>query len=179
LANCWRLAAGPKELDMSSPKDRYFEDGVTLSADDARQIAHFLSLLLEWAGHSTGGAQGLPHLAGRATLIARARAVLAERERRAELFPPVIFGEIGWEMLLWLYVTDDEGERQTIGRLANLVRAPHTTALRWIGYLEKERLIEKVPHPNDRRTVFIHLLKEARDRLDRWFSELAEPLVAG
>jgi len=164
---------------MSSPKDRYFEDGVTLSADDARQIAHFLSLLLEWAGHSTGGAQGLQHLAGRATLIARARAVLAERERRAELFPPVIFGEIGWEMLLWLYVTDDEGERQTIGRLANLVRAPHTTALRWIGYLEKERLIEKVPHPNDRRTVFIHLLKEGRDRLDRWFSELAEPLVAG
>jgi len=163
---------------MSSPKDLEPEGAVTLSPDDARKIAHFLSLLLECAGHSTDRTEAQPQLAGRATLIARARAVLAERERRTELFPPVIFGEIGWEMLLWLYVTDDEGERQTIGRLANLVRAPHTTALRWIGYLEKERLIEKVPHPNDRRTVFIHLLKEGRDRLDRWFSELAEPLVA-
>lgn len=162
---------------MSSPKDRDLQDGVTLSADEARQIANFLSLLLGREKMPATPTEGGAQAAGRAMLIARAKAVLAERERRTELFSPVLFGEIGWEMLLWLYVTDDEGERQTIGRLANLVGAPHTTALRWIGYLEKERLIEKVPHPNDRRTVFVHLLKEGRDRLDRWFNELAEPLV--
>jgi hypothetical protein len=164
---------------MSSPKDRDSESAVTLSADDARQIAHFLSLLLDRGlGTGKGERAEVPRSGERARLTARAKAVLAERERRTKLFSPILFGEIGWEMLLWLYVTDDEGERQTIGRLASLVGAPHTTALRWIGYLEKERLIEKVPHPNDRRTVFVHLLEEGRDRLDRWFSTLAEPLVA-
>lgn len=164
---------------MSSSKARDAEGIVTLTADDARQIAHFLSLLLgrpeSASGQEDEGERGED--AGRARLVARAKAVLMERERRTRLFSPVLFGEIAWEMLLWLYVTEDQGERQTIGRLASLVGAPHTTALRWIGYLEKEALIEKVPHPNDRRTVFVRLLEEGRTRLDRWFDTLARPIV--
>jgi hypothetical protein len=159
--------------------DREPEGAVALSRDDAREIARFLSLLLDGARVEPGWAaagEGAPS-GERQRLTARAKAVLAERKRRVELFSTDLFGEIGWEMLLWLYVTDEEGERQTIGRLASLVGAPHTTALRWIGFLEKEGLIEKVPHPNDRRTVFVHLLRQGRDRLDRWFSRLAEPLV--
>jgi hypothetical protein len=180
FANCRLTVRRPEGVEMSSPKDMEPERTLTLSPDDARKIAHFLSLLLD-IGSSPGAAQSRERAAetpDRATLTARARAVLAERKRRTVLFPAVLFGEIAWEMLLWLYVTEDEGERQTIGRLANLVGAPHTTALRWIGYLEKEGLIERKPHPNDRRTVFVHLLNEGRNHLDRWFASLAEPLVS-
>ena len=62
-------------------------------------------------------------------------------------------------------------------RLSKFVDAPHTTALRWIGYLEGEGFIEKVPHPNDRRTVFVRLLDRARDRLDQWLEMVAEPFA--
>lgn len=163
---------------MASETDR---DGaaVTLSPDEARQIAHYLSLLLSPAAATeparasqedrSGGA------AARASLAARAKTVLRERQRRAEIFTPVLFGEIGWDMLLWLYVTEGEGERQTIGRLADHVGAPHTTALRWIGYLERERLIEKVPHPNDRRTFFVRLLDGGRERLESWLAATVQP----
>jgi len=166
---------------LSSPKAREPEGLVTLTADEARQIAHFLSLLLGRREFASGEEEEGERrdAAGRTRLIARAKAVLMERKRRERLFSPVLFGEIGWEMLLWLYVTEDQGERQTIGRLASLVGAPHTTAIRWIGYLEKEALIEKVPHPTDRRTVFVHLLDEGRIRLDRWFETLAKPVVQG
>ena len=107
---------------MPAPIDSEPEGDIILSAAEARQIAQFLSLLLN------GGRRGLARASvpqtkpqtddaspeRRAKLVARAKAVLVERKRRNQFFPLILFGEIGWEMLLWLYVTDHSGERQTL-----------------------------------------------------------------
>jgi DNA-binding MarR family transcriptional regulator len=49
---------------------------------------------------------------------------------------------------------------------------PLTSALRWINYLEKERLISREPHPRDRRAVLIAITEKGRQKLDDYFSTL-------
>ena len=49
------------------------------------------------------------------------------------------------------------GERQSIGRLAEWIDTPLSTAVRWIDYLEKKQLVEREPHRTDKRITFINL----------------------
>ena len=108
----------------------------------------------------------------------RRRGVMSERKRRARFFSKVMLGEAAWDMLLALYVTDFSGGRQTITKLVNWVDAPRTTANRWIDYLERERLIERTPHPHDRRFVFVNLTEKARSVLDEYFSTLPDDVMS-
>jgi DNA-binding MarR family transcriptional regulator len=75
-------------------------------------------------------------------------------------------------MLLALYVNEVSGRRYTVGGLIEDVGAPFTTSIRWINYLEKEKLIERHAHPTDRRAVFIRITATAKDRLDAYFSDV-------
>jgi DNA-binding MarR family transcriptional regulator len=152
---------------------------IQLSASDAREVARLLELLLKkdfrpsadnsLLGHSSQEAQE------RSLLVAKARAVFSERKRRSQYFSPVMFGEPGWDMLLALYITDFAGGRLSTGKLINWIGEPHTTALRWIDYLEKERLISREPDPRDRRTVLVDITEKARKKLDDYFASLALP----
>lgn len=105
-------------------------------------------------------------------LISRARAVLLARRLRARHFNRAMFSEPAWDILLLLYLADSSEGRQTIGHLAELVETPLTTVLRWVGYLEKERLVERQDHPTDRRIVFIRLTNRGRSGLDAFLDEM-------
>jgi DNA-binding MarR family transcriptional regulator len=155
------------------------EDAVELSAEDARQLMRLLGLLLkrelqpsDWNALRYGERRSEPK--GRDELVATARALFAERKRRSMHFSPVMFGEPGWEMLLVLYVGDFDGGRQTIGKLAGSIGAPQTTALRWIDYLEKERLISRQPDPLDRRTVVVEITDKGRQKLEDYLSTYSD-----
>jgi DNA-binding MarR family transcriptional regulator len=104
-----------------------------------------------------------------------ARAILEDRERRARIFNAGMFGEPAWELLLHLYVTDQDGPRMTIGRLIESSDCPQTTALRWLHYLQDQGLIEKREHPGDARTAFVTLTNKAREALDLYLSESLTP----
>lgn len=129
-----------------------------------------------------GARTGIPHIASeqidpetdslREVLAHRAKTALLNRKRRRKLFESSMFGEPAWDMLLILYVNDWAGARQTIARLTETADVTGTTALRWIEYLEQENLIVRGEHPTDRRAVLIHLTEEAREALDKYFSEL-------
>lgn len=106
----------------------------------------------------------------RKALVEKARRVLFNRRHRAKMFKKGMFGEPAWEMLLVLYVVDQGGRRHTIGSLTEVSGATMTTALRWLEFLEGERLIHRREHPTDRRSVFIELTDEARHALDVYFS---------
>lgn len=106
----------------------------------------------------------------RPALAEKARQVLFNRRHRAKVFKKGMFGEPAWEMLLVLYVVDESGRRHTIGSLIEVAGATMTTALRWLEFLEGERLIRRREHPTDRRAVFIELTDEARHALDVYFS---------
>lgn len=100
----------------------------------------------------------------------RARQILAQRKRRTMKFGCAMFGEPAWEILLWLYALDAEA-RQSLGRLSELSLSSRSTAVRWIGYLERNQWVEREPHPTDRRSSFIKLTDDGRSMLEDYLSE--------
>lgn len=105
-----------------------------------------------------------------ATLVAQARLILASRKRRVDHFGRGVFGEPAWEILLLLYITAG-GQRQTVPRLSELSGISRSTAIRWIEYLERERLVGRVPHPTDKRIDFVQLTHKGREKLEAYLSE--------
>lgn len=152
---------------------------ITFTDKDARDAARLFGLISKrthWANlflseqefPSPSSAVPSP----RDELISRARAVLHARRLRARHFNRAMFSEPAWDILLLLYLADSSEGRQTIGQLAELVETPLTTVLRWVGYLEKERLVERQDHPTDRRIVFIRLTNSGRSGLDAFLDEM-------
>jgi DNA-binding MarR family transcriptional regulator len=104
-------------------------------------------------------------------LVAAARDILRARRGRARQFSKAMFGEPAWDMLLALYAHSDDGPRHSIGRLVVFSGAPSTTALRWLDYLEKERLVMRHPNPTDRRSEYIQLTDKGRAKMEEYLSE--------
>jgi DNA-binding MarR family transcriptional regulator len=152
------------------------EEHVVISAADAREITRLLKLLQPFERrtndndvHESQSAKSRAFVEPqRATLIERAQAIFSERSRRAEYLSRAMFGEPAWDMLLCLYILD--GRRVSFGNLVSMIGQPMTTAVRWIDYLEKERLVARRPDPDDRRVVDIELLDRGREVLDSYLS---------
>lgn len=152
---------------------------VTLTEKDVRDAARLFRLIADgtpWA-NLVLSEQELPRRSSaepspRDELISRARASLHARRLRARHFNRAIFGEPAWDVLLLLYLADSLEGRQTIGHLAELVETPLTTVLRWVAYLEKERLVERKNHPTDRRIVFIGMTAKGRNAMDAFLGEM-------
>ena len=152
---------------------------VTLTGKDVRDAARLFRLISDetpWASHVLSEHE-LPRrapseLSSRNELVSRARAALHGRRLRTRHFNRAMFAEPAWDILLLLYVADSSEGRQTIGQLAELVGTPLTTVLRWVGYLEKEDLLERQDHPTDRRIVFIRLTDKGRNSLDSYLAEM-------
>jgi DNA-binding MarR family transcriptional regulator len=164
----------PKERAGDTPKT------VTLSGPDLRAAARLLTLLTGredgWVkefGNADQTPSELNAGADRGVLVERARRTFLGRQRRSQIFSGAMFGEPAWDMLLALYVTEKSGARHTIVRLMAQSGAPATTALRWLDYLDKERLVTRQPNPIDKRASFIKLTNKARDALDAYFSGTA------
>lgn len=99
----------------------------------------------------------------------QATRILQLRQRRQKHFPPSIFGEPAWDILLRLYVSD--GRAFSIRQLSDDCGLPATTALRWIDYLAQQNLVSRKSHPTDLRTVVVRLTEAAEHTLDLYFSE--------
>lgn len=105
-------------------------------------------------------------------LRSKAGQLLRDRQLRSDYFNRAIFSEAAWDILLVLYVTDSAGARQTQATLSKQLATPPTTVQRWIDYLEKEHLVRRNPHPNDRRVSFVTLLENGRKALDNYLSAI-------
>lgn len=166
------------EKCMSNPEPNRVEDDpiktISLHEKDLLEAARVLGQLANAIGRHADPAL-VPPIGddpSRDDLITRARIVLNSRRVRGRYFSPAIFGEPAWDILLVLYITDVAGDRQTIGKLAEWISAPPSTVVRWAGYLEREKLIERHPHPTDRRTMFIRLSDKGRAGLDSYLRAL-------
>jgi DNA-binding MarR family transcriptional regulator len=104
-------------------------------------------------------------------LLDRAKKIFADRRRRARFFDVGMFGEPAWDILLVLYISEQEGGRQTISRLTENAGSPSTTILRWLYALEERGLVARESHPNDLRKIFVELTERGRDALESYFFE--------
>lgn len=148
-------------IDQSSAPKR---KSVELSDRDVRDAARLLSVIA--AATTTNPVQGS---FSRDELIARARQQITHRKRRSQQFPRGIFGEPAWDMLLVLYVSDGFAP-ETIRDLREQAGLTHSTALRWLDYLESQDLIARKSHLTDKRSAYIELTERAREKLDQYFS---------
>ena len=160
-------------------KIRLEQDGrtITLSEGDVEWAARLLRLI---AGETDSSeAQEVPATVevddhGRQLRLSRARKMVSNRQLRSDYFNRAIFGEAAWDILLMLYIADSTGALQTQATLAKALATPPTTIQRWIDYLEKERLVQRSPHPTDRRTAFVTLLGKGRTALERYLAAVVE-----
>lgn len=84
---------------------------------------------------------------------------------RDKVFPE-LSTEAAWNILVTLANTTNHDARNSITGIAYGAGVPLTTALRYIGIMEVEGIIERVPDPADGRRFIIQLTAEGRDRLD-------------
>jgi DNA-binding MarR family transcriptional regulator len=115
----------------------------------------------EFPGASRSGAEVA------ANLIRAADALLAEIDRRrrsiADLSPSA------FQVLAILDGADEPLAAHTIGERL-LVSSASTTSL--LDTLERRGLVERAPHPIDRRKTLVHLSDEARDIVDRMLPQV-------
>jgi DNA-binding MarR family transcriptional regulator len=150
--------------DANSDDTKSASTLIRLSKQDVQDARRLLSLL---AG---GGEAASP--SPQKTYLDRAREILLRRRRREQIFGKGMFGEPAWDMLLLLYVSES-GRRQTISRLAKFAGASKSTAIRWMDYLEGQKLISRETHPTDKRAVFVELSRRGRDAMELYLSDTA------
>lgn len=145
------------QLRMVTPPDF-----VALSGRDLEDARRLLGLL-------SGEAGGQPEL-GHEVLLHHARRILAGRRRRSEYFGRAMFGEPAWEMLLLLYIGLGS-IRMSAGGLAHAAGYSKATTMRWVGYLEKQKLVQRELHPTDQRTFFVTLTEKGINLLELYLSD--------
>ena len=148
------------------------EGKIVLSGQDARAAARLLRVLSEAVGHLPAEEPPPGQPASEDELASLARIIFHSRRTRARHFKRAMFGEPAWDVLLLLYAADRSGSRQTLTKLAGSIEAPLSTVNRWIGYLEREQLVQREPHPTDRRVVFIGLLPKGRQSMTEYLTEM-------
>jgi hypothetical protein len=107
-------------------------------------------------------------------LVKLARTVVELRRTRSHVFPPVIFGEPAWDMLLALFLRASSNEGETVSNLSMSSGTPATTALRWIDYLEREGYVSRRSCRTDRRLVFVDLTDKADDAIRAYLTLLID-----
>ena len=103
-------------------------------------------------------------------LVARAEELLATRRARRKFFPPDLFHEPAWEMLVALFIVYETDHSMNVKQLVGCSDAPATTSQRWIDHLHKSGLINRVTDTEDRRRIDISLSEKGYEAMTRYLS---------
>jgi hypothetical protein len=102
------------------------------------------------------------------------RRVIRNRQLRGRMLDPALFADPAWDMLLDLTAARAERVRVSVTSLCIAACVPPTTALRWIGQMEKAGLFERTCDRSDRRRAFIDLTDKAAEAMARYFAAVTE-----
>lgn len=105
-------------------------------------------------------------------LASAAANLLIERDRRNDLFPPGLFGDSAWDMLLVLFRAWPEQEEKRQLEVFSEAGVPQTTGLRIIERLESAGLVTRCQGGSTQRRRSLRLTKSALQRM-RSFSGVA------
>jgi len=100
-----------------------------------------------------------------------AQLLLLSRRRRAEMFDAAMFDEAAWDGLLVLYMNERGGIATSAASLAEEVGARLHIMMRWIKYLEAQRLVIREPDQLNGRPGFVRLTDKGHSDLERYLSE--------
>lgn len=103
-------------------------------------------------------------------LSAQASVIYRGRRARRVLFGDHgdLFGEPAWDMLLDLFVARETGQLVSVSSACISADVPATTALRWLGILERRGLVRRMADRCDGRRWHMQLSDEAHTAMRRW-----------
>ncbi len=103
------------------------------------------------------------------------RSIQQARLDRIRFFPPQLFADPAWDMLLELYAAQLAELEVSVADLCIASNAPATVALECLSALERERLVERQTDPVDERRFTLTL----SDRAIRAFSDYFDYMPKG
>lgn len=106
----------------------------------------------------------------RAELLCRAKEIFEARRLRLRIFGKAMFGEPAWDLLLAIYISEQQGGVQSVASLTRFSGAPPTTVFRWLDYLQTRGWIER-DKDDSRRKVTVEITREAREALEAYLAE--------
>jgi DNA-binding MarR family transcriptional regulator len=139
----------------------------------ARQLRKLADACEEYGGDDEKSSERPAPLNPQRGLAALASRYLHHRRARDKLFPPSLFADPAWDILLDLYVAHAERRQISVTSACIASAVPQTTALRWVGRLEKERLVVRTADRSDRRRVWLTLAPTTETAISNWLSALA------
>lgn len=110
-----------------------------------------------------------------ADTLKRVKRQMLGRRQRYLVFPKSIFGEPAWEMILELYVSNQEDRILTVTDLCRASFEAQSTALRWIAILEQHEYLSKRQDSCDGRRVFVHATSKLIEAVERIYEARWEP----
>lgn len=104
-------------------------------------------------------------------LAAFAQRLYQERRRRSRHFPPHLFAEPAWDILLDLFVNGVRNRAISITSACIAGGIPATTGLRWLGLLEKEGLLARETSGDDARVTWVRLSDQGMNAMRGYLAE--------
>lgn len=146
---------------ISSPGDGAFLSAIDALAERVGQIE-----LVVFGENPHARASGEDKLATIARSLARMR------QRRSRHFPPDLFAEPAWDMLLDLFINKARGVRVATTSLCLAANAPQATGLRYIAKLYEHGLLTRFEAPNDKRMVLVEITAKGYGQMRRCLGDL-------
>jgi hypothetical protein len=106
-----------------------------------------------------------------ASPVERARAIYRNRRARIRHFDDSLFAEPSWDILLDLFIADEEGRSVSVSSACIGAAAPYATALRHLGSMQRKGLVERSAHPHDRRCQQINITAAAASSMHDLFAD--------
>ena len=127
-----------------------------------------------------GGFQGFPSESSVAREVAAKlslREIIKLRRLRERFFPPDLFADPAWDILLDLKAAAQEGQHVSVSSLCIAAAVPPTTALRWISAMTDSGMLVRRQDPADARRVFIELSPETSAKMDDYIVAVSTRFV--
>lgn len=99
--------------------------------------------------------------------------ILKSRRRRDAAFGAELFGEPAWDLLLELYLAQQQQRRISVSDACRASASPPTTGLRWIGILEVQGWVRRACDPLDGRRMWISLTDRASAAMHDYLEQMA------
>jgi|TARA_R100000501_G_scaffold18424_1_gene38699 hypothetical protein len=101
------------------------------------------------------------------------RGIIDSRRARTDFFPPDLFADPAWDILLDLAAARHEGVPVSISSLCIAANVPTTTGLRWIKGLTDSGLLVREADPEDGRRSFVTLSDDTAALMERYLDVIA------
>ncbi len=85
------------------------------------------------------------------------RVIRSAREGIGRFFDQSLFADPAFDMLLFVFLEEEEGRQVETSACYRASGVPRTTAVRWINMLIGMGLFHSAPHPTDRRLALLSM----------------------